>query len=878
LKTPNRCISATTSCLAASTLAILASAAAQAQPASHWDLPGQPLADSLREVAARTDSNILFDGKLVDGQEARPLKTKASADEALTHLLAGTGLTYRHLDERTVTIQLASAQDSRPATSVIERRSDLAQEAISIEEIVVTGTQIRGIENNTAPLVVLSRQYIDSTGFGTTAKLIESLPQNFALANQSGLGTPGVSDSGGEQGVGINLRGIGEGTTLVLVNGRRLAPGFRSAAVDISALPLGSLERVEVLTDGASALYGADAVGGVVNFILREDFEGAETRLRSGVADGGVNEYRVNQSLGNAWGSGNALLSLDYYKRDALLTADRDFVSTDPVTGVQAGTLLPEDENYSGVFTGKQQFSDTVAGFADLLYTQRDSINQASPLSLVQSNESDNSQAIGTVGVQWDVGGDWQIEVAGTYGQNELSSQSRSIDGSNDLALDTMFESESAQIKADGTVFTLPGGNVRMAIGADWRSESYEDTSTNTSFGLVTASTDMDQIVRSAFTEFYIPVFGESNAVTGVRSLELSLAGRYDDYSSFGSSFDPQYGLMWEPVAGLRLRGRHGTSYKAPNLADYTLANNVGAAFLNIDPVLGASYQLQLLGADVASFVAQESESSSFGLEFRPSSEEGVSASLNYYRIKYRNRIANPPGTVLNDPLAYGSLFTRNPSVAQVNQAIALAQLGLGFFPFTQDGTGIDPNFDPASVQVLVDLRRRNLSVVDTDGLDLSTQYAFGVGRGRVALGLNATYVLDIELQATTTSAPDSTVGTYLNPPDWRARAYVSWQLEGWSSSLFVNHTDSYTDDRTPTALVPIDSYTTVDARLAYDFSNRFPAGFLSGVIVAANVQNVLDEDPPATAVLLPSVDRGFDVANANPLGRFVALEISKKW
>ena len=881
LKTPNRCIRVTTSRVAASTLAILAAAAAQAQPVEHWDLPGQPLADSLREVAARSDSNILFDGKLVSGQSAPPLKTRASTDEALAQLLAGTGLTYRKLDERTVTIQLAAAQDGAPATSISTRQNTAASlpQAVMIEELVVTGTQIRGIENNTAPVIVLSRSYIESTGFGTTTKLIESLPQNFALANQSGIQVPGVT-SASEQGSAVNLRGIGEGTTLVLLNGRRLAPGFQSASVDISALPLTAIEQVEILTDGASALYGSDAVGGVVNFILRDDFEGAETRLRSGFADG-VNEYRVSQALGNAWESGNALLSLEYYQRDALLGQDRDFVQANSI-----GTLLPEDENYSAVFTGTQQLSDSISVFADALYTQRDSTNQGRVV-LNERTDVDNPQAFGTLGLDWQVGGDWQIEVLGNYGKNDLDvlqTMLTSTGGTpNSVSFENSFESQGAQIKADGPVLALPGGPMRMAIGADWRSDSYE--SLQTSGGVVFRNDDMDQIVRSGFAELYVPVVGESNAMTAVKRLELSVAGRYDDYSTFGSSFDPQYGLMWEPLSGLRLRARHGTSYKAPNLSEYNLSANTAAAILDVDPVLGASYQLQVFGANVGGFTAQESESSSFGLEFTPEAVEGLSMALDYYRIKYRNRIATPPSpqVLLADQASFGNLFIRNPTPDQVNQFIALAQLGQGFIPFSPiDFSFPDPNFTPASVQVIVDSRRRNLSVVDTNGVDFSGRYAFGAGESRIAVGVDATYVLELEQQITSTSTPFDTVATYNNPPDWRARAYVTWQLGGWTTNLFLNHTDSYVDNRMATP-APISSYTTVDARLAYSFTERFPTGLLSGVTLGASIQNLADEDPPRTAVITPidgspSLDLGFDSTNASPLGRFIALELTKQW
>jgi outer membrane receptor protein involved in Fe transport len=747
-----------------------------------------------------------------------------------------------------------------------------------LEEIIVTGTNIRGIENNTAPVTVLTREYIDATGFGNTAQLIESLPQNFALANQTSVGVQDVSGSR-EQGSSINLRGLGEGTTLVLLNGRRLAPGFRSAAVDISALPLTALERVEVLTDGASALYGSDAVGGVVNFILREDFEGAETRLRSGYADG-TDELRVSQAFGNAWDSGNALFSAEYYKRDGLVAADRDFV---PTTSLIGG-LLPEDENYSAVFTGNQQLGGAVSLFADAIYTQRDSTNQAGRTTFFETGDVDNSQGNATLGLEWLIGQNWQIELSGSYGRNDLSVDTNGVDGLGNpipATIDTLFESEAGRLKADGTLFKLPGGDLRAAIGVDYRSESYEDMTTR--MNVVTPGVTSDQTIRSAFAELYVPLVGEANAMQGMQRLEVSLAGRYDDYSNFGSSFDPQYGLMWEPVTGFRLRGRYGTSYKAPNLVDYSFRSNTAAAITDIDPAspFGFSYQLQAVGIDAGGLQAQESESTSVGFEFQPPSVEGLAVSIDYYKIEYRNRIANPPqsaGVLLSDPASYANLIIRNPTPDQVNQFIALANLGQGFLafdPFTFAFPYL--GFTPDQVAVILDVRRRNLSVVDTSGLDLSTQYEFKAGPGRVALGLAGTYVLDLERQITSTSTPFDSVDTFGNPPEWRARGFISYRLGGWATNLFVNHTDSYMDNR---LLVPakVDSYTTVDARLSYSFSERFSTGVLSGLEIAASVQNALDEDPPATAVFNLANDLGFDPTNASPLGRFIALEITKSW
>jgi iron complex outermembrane receptor protein len=901
LNTNNRRTFSTPSRIALSVLAILASAA-DAQAVTEWDLPGQPLATTLRDIAARTESNIIFDKKLVKGQSAPPLKTRATTEEALSKVLEGTGLTYRQLDDKTVTIQLASTDPASATSSsyASDGRIRLAQaetgpaprpqfrpvpetglpQVMLLEEIVVTGTNIRGIENNTAPVTVLTREYIDATGYSTAAKLLESVTQNFSLATQYGSNVPNVSGGNTEQGSSVNLRGIGEGTTLVLLNGRRLAPGFRSAAVDISALPLSAIERVEILPDGASALYGSDAVGGVVNFILREDFEGAETRARAGVADG-VNEYRASQAVGGAWDSGNALASFEYYQRDQLDANDRDFVPAQSLVG----SLAPEDENYSGIFTVRQELGGSVAVFADGLYTDRSSSNRAGRVTFAESSQTDNTQGVGTLGVDWNFAGDWQLELSGSYATNDFDNTFRTRNSVTVTApittttRESTFNLAAGEMKVDGTLFTMSGGPVRAALGVAYRNESYEQVSTNRTTNVVTFNIDSDQNISSAFGEVYVPVVGDGNAFAGVRRLELSIAGRYDDYSTAGSSFDPQAGLMWEPVTGLRLRARHSTSYKAPNLVEYDVSQNIAIA--GVIPVGGVpTGLLQLAGTDVNNLSPQESESSSFGLELSPENIPSFSFAANYYKIRYTDMVATPAGgnalLALNNPAVYNDIIIRNPSADQVNQTIGFGQLGLGFTTLPN----IRP-FTPGRVNVIVDLRRRNLSEMRAEGVDLSTQYDIKIGTGTIYLGLNGTYILNQEQKVTDTSPELDVVDTIFNPPDWRARALLGWQWMGFAANLFVNHSDSYTDSRLVTR-PQIDAYTTVDMRIGYDFSSRFSTGVLSGFTVALSAQNVLDEDPPKVTVTgtpaTPSFDAGFDPTNANPFGRFIALEFVKSW
>ena len=146
-----------------------------------------------------------------------------------------------------------------------------------LERVEITGSSIKRIDGEAAlPVEVVKRQDIDKLGVTTAAELLQKL-----TANVGGL-TDGASitdQSGAQRGFnGANLRGLGVSSTLVLLNGRRLAnfasPGD-NAGVDLNNIPAGAIQRVEVLKDGASAIYGTDAMGGVINFITRKDYQGA---------------------------------------------------------------------------------------------------------------------------------------------------------------------------------------------------------------------------------------------------------------------------------------------------------------------------------------------------------------------------------------------------------------------------------------------------------------------------------------------------------------------------------------------------------------------------------------------------------------------------
>ncbi|MEQ8936596.1 MAG: TonB-dependent receptor plug domain-containing protein, partial [Amphiplicatus sp.] len=171
------------------------------------------------------------------------------------------------------------------------------------DEIVVTGTNIRGVENPTVPVISFSREDIDLSGATNLEQFSRIIPQN--LATQSSETLFGGNDSTRIRQLnvtGFDLRGLGAGATLTLINGRRTANSGGAGFVDISAIPFAAIQSIDVLTDGASAIYGADAVAGVVNILTRRDFEGVDiTASVAGVTEGNKRDYDVAVTGGHNW-------------------------------------------------------------------------------------------------------------------------------------------------------------------------------------------------------------------------------------------------------------------------------------------------------------------------------------------------------------------------------------------------------------------------------------------------------------------------------------------------------------------------------------------------------------------------------------------------
>jgi iron complex outermembrane receptor protein len=212
-----------------------------------------------------------------------------------------------------------------------------------LQTIVVTGTHIRGADlESEHPLLVLKRDDLLRTGVSGVADILQSL----VIANGQTLNRN--INNGGSGELRVNLRSLGANRTLVLVNGHRWVSAV-DGAVDLSAIPLALVQRVEVLKDGASAIYGSDAIGGVINIITRQDFRGAETGVYAGQSDHGDGFGRqVDFSIGGGGDRWNAAFGLTHGKDDPVM-ADSRTISSVPAPGLPLGATGSPSSQY-GLF------------------------------------------------------------------------------------------------------------------------------------------------------------------------------------------------------------------------------------------------------------------------------------------------------------------------------------------------------------------------------------------------------------------------------------------------------------------------------------------------------------------------------------------------
>lgn len=956
-----------------------------AQDLRAFSLPAGALGDALPAFATQSGLQILYTSEMVAGRTTPGLQGRYEPQAGLARLLAGSGLSWTQ---------------TRPGVLVLRRPDNAAgdEPATQIEEVVVTGTLLKGSGELASPVVVLGRDELDRRGRGTVAEVLTDLPQNY-----SGSGTPGAllagADGAGSNSVvatGVNLRGLGPDSTLVLVNGRRLAgTGFRGEFADISALPSAAVERVDVLLDGASALYGADAVAGVVNVIMRRSFDGQESRVRVSAAKGGAETVIASHLAGTSWSSGSALVSYEYQHQNAINALDRSYTADGDLrpfggsdwrslfsapgnivafnsalssyvssyairpnasgsaqspadfaagqtnllgasVGVDLSPSLERHSLYSRVtqavgtrldLSADVRFSRRTYGFDNTAGGSVFEVTAANPYfvspngstshtiaysflgDLGTSRQRGSSRSLGlTGGGTFDIGRGWSAEGYLAYaeerGRSQISGQvntlfldealgngadnpatpfNRLVDGffnpfgagaaNSPKVLDFISagfsgsvdrsHAKSANLLVEGPLFRLPGGDLQIAIGAQVRQESFQTQSTSfitTATPVVRRLPTYDRTISAVFAEARVPLFGPGNARPGLRRLELSLAGRFEDYEDFGTTTNPKLGLVWAPIGDLSLRTSWGTSFRAPALTQLNDASGVGATL--VPRANGARVLAIYLTGGNPDLKPETAETYTVGFDYRPAN--GLRFSANYFDTSFTDRIARPTAgntaNVLTDPALA-------PFVRLVDAANNADDRALVTGYITTPGFVFGSLFPASTYGAILDGRWVNTASVEVRGFDLDIRYPVSFGTNIVTLGGSASYLLDYTTQTTPTAQVRDMLDRVGYPTKLRARAGANWVRGDLSADLHWIHVSDYAD-----ALGrKIDAWDTADLQVAWSPSNpRW-----EGLRLSLSVQNLFDADPPF-------VDNrsgyGFDPGQSNLLGRVVALQLIQRW
>lgn len=885
-----------------------------------------------------------------------------------------------------LTIAVAAMSSAAVAQTAPDPQDD---EATEVGDIVVTGTSIRGVAAAGSPTVGVDREDITASGSSNVSEATRVLPQvlNLGADESRSSFTGGAQDAAANSTAvrSANLRGIGPEATLLLINGRRFAPnGVIKALGDLDQIPSAALQRIEVVTDGASAIYGSDAVAGVVNLITRRNFDGAETTLRYGAADG-MDQLQFSQTYGRTWDGGGLFFTYEHNERSNLSGADRDFASQNrtarggsdarPFTagpgnivfnGTRYGLpntngvgltfgqlsttanrydeaanadLLPEQERDTFLFNVNHRVTDTLELWYEGFYTRRDYDLAAPPalfsLSVRNTNpwfvgppgaaavtveyrlvDDDDPNSTGfenaqqnAVGFNVDLPSDWRLAA---YAQHSVSRgyQDRknvinnaaltaalaattpatafnpfgdgTFNRTNNAGLLDIIDANRAtfgtnitqdlSVKLDGPLFDLPAGPVRMAIGGEFHDNAFRQSLFATNV-IATGATTFKGIfnsrtISSVFGEVFVPLVGEANAFPLVERLELSVAGRWEDYSDFGTTTNPKVGVIYSPGSDLNLRATYGTSFRAPSLVDS--ADQIKNIFIqNItDPTSSTGTTRGIFTNGGNSQLGPETATTwSGGFDWRPSFLDGFNLSFSYYKMEYENRIDVAPGNALAQGSVYANLFTRRPAASDVAGNAAFNALVAAAFASPDLQNPVEP---VTNINVILDGRRQNLGSLKQDGYDIAASYAFDTDFGDWRVGLDVAKVLTVERQGAAGLPTVDVLDTIGNPVDLRVRTSLGWRMGGWSANAFANYTDSYLN----TAITPnveVDSLTTYDLTASYTFEGD---GLASGVRVSVNALNVFDEDPPIAL----NGTFSWDSQAASAIGRFISFEISKSW
>jgi iron complex outermembrane receptor protein len=838
--------------LAASAVGIIASSPASCQtPAKHeLHVPRQGMATSLLAIGQQTNTEILFQPGEVNRLIAPALDGKYSAEEAVRAVTNGSDLQI----------------ETRDGSIFVRDRSKSASTPLP-GDLVVTGTRIKGAKS-ASETITISQDAMINSGLHTLSDVVQTIPQNFGGGQNPGIAF-NVPTSSGENiggGTSIDLRGLGQDATLTLVNGQRLIYGGYRQSVDVGSIPFLAVDRLEIVPDGTSAVYGSDAVAGVANIILKPDYSGVIASAQVGAAtEGGDRQQQYALLTGTKWSGGGMLAAYEFGRSTSIDAAQRAYAAV-PNKGL---TLYPFLKHHDALIIVHQEVAPGLEAKIDTFYNWRADDRGYAISSAVNSPsyriKSHSWMAAISPSLQWTLSPTWAVNLLGTYGVdrsyygNDLTNS-----GVTAATLRACFcnASMSAEINAQGAIASLPAGDLKIALGGGARKNNFHAYRT---IGQA-QNIEVSQSSSYLYAEAEIPLASPGQNITLVDHASITGALRYERYPGVDSIATPKFGAIYAPSRDIEFKATWGKSFKAPTLfqrySDQGVLVTPAASRGGVGFPATATV-LYLYGGQ-PDLKAERATTWSASMTISPRPIPGLRLEISYFHVNFIDRVVAPisiPAQSLSNP-AYAGLNTLNPNNAQITDALA----GRLFYSY------VPGSFDPSQVVAIIDNRNRNVAAQRLQGLDVNAEYKIDLGRATsLTLSGNGSYI-DSSQEVLSGTAKTQLAGTYFNPPHFRGRGGAQWSDGALNVSGFVNYIGGNEDTRYLPA-VHIGGMATVDLATRY----QIRAGRLSGLELNLSVFNLFDRYPPQSKsgyIFEPT----YDSTNYSPVGRFISFGVTKKW
>ncbi len=860
---------------------------------THFDIREQKLPSALLDFGRQAGISIIAPNDLVTDQVSPALQGDFTPQRGLSVLLSGTGLRFEFVTAEAVRIYRPA--DPRIAPVAAHRHHEIEGDA---DRVVVTGTTISGLHPESSPFQIYTQNDFAELNATTAEEFLAGLPQNAGTISRF---APSVAArvTNLDAVSSADFRGLGAGATLTLLNGRRLARSHSGQSVDVSLIPLDMIQRVEVLKEGASTAYGSDAIGGVINFILQDSLEGAESRFTFATAHAGQqSQATATHKIGAHWPEGRGLLAYS-----ALTSTGLAWSGGGADSAAEKMALAPADTRHHVFGSWSERASEQASVHIVGGYAWRKVKHQyLTDFPDLPQFSTQNSYASRTA--QWFVEAEFDFRFSDHLASRLAVSHSRvdvdggqfttSLAGFAPFSSSADFDAHDAvsqlEAKLEGDIASPGMPDLRFSLGVGLLAERFRGVHYSTH---VQSGGEIGRLSPFNFFELNIPFVEEDGGILLARRFEVNLAGRYTAYQDdsqpelhrdFGASADPKVGFLWSPVAGVSIKATYGTSFRAPSLtqidptsASYYLAN------VDVDGL--PATVLGLVSYAASDLDPERAQIRTMGVELGDDrATEGMRLALTHYDIRYQDRIgvATTSGYFpFQDPARSSDVIYRPPSAAFIEQQLRGTSLFDGM-----NATGLDLS-DPVRASLslfarkdiwIYDLRERNLGSATQQGIDVSLSAVWSPTWGTVRAGLDMTKILSFAEKDSPAGFVRGGAGVEGRPADDRGRAYLGFSSGGWNGDIAVSYVADYSatqQSRSPR----IKRWATCDARVSVSLMHPQDGG--SSATVSLMVTNLFDKPPPTIETVGDgsfSSNIGFDPVNANPLGRVITLSVATKW